>query len=877
MPSEAVFVTGGQPFVYVVKADSTVARAAVQLGTRTTDVVEVPRRPGHRRRRSSRRPPEALPGRQGDADPGRRGGPGQPRGRAGPRAGAPMKLSEISIQRPVFAAVMSLAIVLLGSSPSRGCRCASTRRSTRRSSRSRPSTAAPAPTWSRPRSPTCSRSSSRPSKAVKTITSLQPRAGLGHHHRVRTEPRRRRGGQRRARPRVARARASCRARPTTRSSPRSTSTPSRSCGSRFAATGTPRWSCPTSADRVLKERLQRLPGVGSVFIGGERRYAMRVWLDPMRMAAHGLTAQDVERRHPRENAEIPGGRVEGSRARVRGAHPRRTDDAGGVRGPSSCTQDGDDIVRLDDVAEVEVGAEDERTVTRFNGQPAVGLGIVKQKQASTLDVADAVRARRCRNCRRCCRRACTSTCLRLLRVHQRVGARGGRHHPDRHGLVVLVVLVFLQEPAGDDDPGVAIPISIIGTFTVAYALGFTINILTLLALVLAIGLVVDDAIVVLENVYRHLEMGKTRRRAAFDGVHEIGFAVIATTIALVAVFIPVAFLTGTRGPAVPRVRHHPGGRRGDLARFVALTLTPMLCSLMLRPLHEPAPALVRPLLRRLLPGLDRTYARPWAWPCATARLVVRRPLSAGRGSVWFFRQLPRGTGADRGPRHRLRHRHRARRRDARVHGPVHAQVEEILLAPAGAPGPLQRHGLGFGGPGRVTNGFVFLNLKPRDERERSQQEIVGQLFPRLLGIPGVLAFVVNPPSLGDQLHHRGRRVRPAGRQLRGAEPGRADHHGQGRPAGLPGQPGHRPAAEQAGAATSPSTASGRRASASRSPTSAPRWRRFLGGRVVGDFKRGSKQYDVIAQLRPDDRATPDVIRADLPARAAAAWSSWPTW
>ncbi len=214
------------------------------------------------------------------------------------------------------------------------------------------------------------------------------------------------------------------------------------------------------------------------------------------------------------------------------------------------------MVRLRDVAEVEVGAEDERTVARYNGQPAVGLGIVKQSKASTVDVAAAGARARFRSLQ-----ALLPAGMKLDIAYDSSTFIEDSIPEVPHTLViamclvVLVILVFLKSLRATLIPTVAIPVSIIGTFAVAYFLGFTINILTLLALVLAIGLVVDDAIVVLENVYRHMEMGKPRRRAALDGAKEIGFAVVATTIALVAVFVPVAFLTGHGRAALQRVRH----------------------------------------------------------------------------------------------------------------------------------------------------------------------------------------------------------------------------------------------------------------------------------------------------------------------------------
>jgi multidrug efflux pump len=238
-----------------------------------------------------------------------------------------------------------------------------------------------------------------------------------------------------------------------------------------------------------------------VLLGGERRYAMRVWLDSQRMASRGVTTQDVERSVNAENAEIPGGRVEG----VEREFAVRTQ--GELVTPEEFSaiviaHHATDVVRLGDVAEVQVGPEDERTMARWNGQQAVGLGIVKQKNASTLEVASQVRNS-------------LPELQKLLPAGMKLDVAYDSSTFIQDSitevshtiiiamcLVVLVILVFLKSFRATFIPAVAIPVSIIGALAVAYFLGFTINILTLLALVLAIGLVVDDAIVMLENVYR---------------------------------------------------------------------------------------------------------------------------------------------------------------------------------------------------------------------------------------------------------------------------------------------------------------------------------------------------------------------------------------
>jgi multidrug efflux pump len=501
-----------------------------------------------------------------------------------------------------------------------------------------------------------------------------------------------------------------------------------------------------TAELVLKDRLQHVPGVGSIFIGGGRRYAMRVWLDPLRMASRGITTQDVERAIREENAEIPGGRVEGQgrefAVRTRGELTKPEEFASLI-----VAQSGNDFVRLGDVAKVEVGPEDERTAVRWNGKQAVGLGIIKQSKASTLDVADGVR--------------------RILPELRQIIPPGevldvaydsstfiqDSINEVSHTiliamcLVVLVIIVFLKSFRATFIPAVAIPISIIGALAVAYFLGFTINILTLLALVLAIGLVVDDAIVMLENVYRHLEMGKTRRQAALDGSHEIGFAIMATTISLVAVFVPVAFLQGTVG----RLFNEFGITLAVavlLSGFVALSLTPMLTSRMLKPLHGGSDTWASRTFDAFFDWLNRFYDR-------TLRAALRHRgrvigvallLIVIAGAAFFFMRRELVPTEDRGiafgivlapEGSTLAYTDRYMR-----------QIESILLRLPERRGLFTATGLGFGGPGQVTNGFIFVNLKPRHERHKSQQQIVQELFPQLFSIPGVLAFVINPPSLG---------------------------------------------------------------------------------------------------------------------------------
>jgi multidrug efflux pump len=611
------------------------------------------------------------------------------------------------------------------------------------------------------------------------------------------------------------------------------------------------------ADRVMKERLQRLPGVGAVIIGGERRYAMRVWLDPLRMAARGLTTQDVEAAIRRENAEIPGGRVEGSEREfsVRTRGDLNTPEEFGAIIVSQSDQN---IVRVRDIAEVALGAQDERTVARYNGKTAVGLGVVKQSKASTVDVAAAVR------------QALPGLTAALpegmsldIAYDSSVFINDSIQEVTESliialCLVVLVVLAFLKSLRATMIPTAAIPISIIGALAVAYFAGFTMNILTLLALVLAIGLVVDDAIVVLENVYRHLEMGKTKMQAALDGSSEIGFAVLATTITLVAVFIPLAFLTGSVG----RLFNEFGITLAVavlISGFVALSLTPMLCSKILKPLHGTGRGWATRSFDAFFSFLDRIYERTLRFALARPFLMIAAGIVLVGISVVVFKMLPSELvpTEDRGVAFGI------------VIAPEGAtldytnryqrQVENILLGIPERRALFSAIGLGFGGPGRVTNGFMFLGLKPRHERERSQQEIVQQLFPRLLAIPGVLAFVINPPSLAGSVGSS-----PVSYVLQ------ADNYDDlnkavGQVMAEASKLGYlmnmdtdlRLNKPQLDLSIDRERAAGLGASVSEIGTTLET---LLGGRAVTNFKRGTKQYDVILQMKPSARSTPDAIR-----------------
>ena len=315
----------------------------------------------------------------------------------------------------------------------------------------------------------------------------------------------------------------------------------------------------TIAENLLVDRLAKLPGVANVIIGGERRYSMRVWIDNRRLAAQSATIADVAAALQRENVDIPSGRLESQDAEftvrslgeLRSASDFENMIIANVKGQA---------VKLRDVARVEVGPQDVRKLVRFNGEPAIGLGVVKQSKANTLDVADAVRAEALEL------EPLLPPGVKLeIAFDSSTFIRASIHDVtltifEAALLVVLVIYVFLRSFRATLIPAVAIPVSILGGFGVLYFFDFTINTLTLMGVTLAIGLVVDDAIVVLENITRWAEEGAPPMEAARRGMAEISFAVVAATVSSVAVFLPLTFLTRRDRATVPRVRGHGGGR-----------------------------------------------------------------------------------------------------------------------------------------------------------------------------------------------------------------------------------------------------------------------------------------------------------------------------
>jgi len=504
------------------------------------------------------------------------------------------------------------------------------------------------------------------------------------------------------------------------------------------------------ADRYVVDRLKTLSGVASVIIGGERRYAMRVWLDRERLAAYGLTPQDVEDALRRQNVEVPSGRIESQQREF--TVLSETD----LRTPAQFNglilrEVNGYPVRLSDVGRAELGPADERNRLRVNGRPAVGMGVVKQSTANTLSVARAVKAELPKL------QAALPPGMDLAIAFdtsvfiERSIEAVYEVMLEALALVVLVIFFFLRSARATLIPFVTIPVSLIGACFLIGIMGFTINVLTLLGIVLAIGLVVDDAIVVLENIHRHIEEGMPPVKAAITGSREIAFAVVAMTVTLAAVFAPLAFSTGSTGRLFMEFALTVAAAV-VVSGFVALTLTPMMCSKLLR--REASHGRVYNALegffaavaggyRRLLTAcLGRRLAVVGVFAAVTALggglfATLKSELSPleDRGFFLGIMVAPEGATMDYTDGY------------AKLWEDMFKEIPEIVnYFVVVAPG-LER-------PNPVNFGISFVRFKDWNERDRSVREITASLAPKMFStMPGVLAFPINPPSLGQNFRN----------------------------------------------------------------------------------------------------------------------------
>ena len=509
------------------------------------------------------------------------------------------------------------------------------------------------------------------------------------------------------------------------------------------------------ANRIAKPMMQTAPGVADVRIFGERKYAMRVWLDTDRLAAYRLTTQDVEDALRKSNVEVPAGRVE---SQMREFNITTATD---LRKPEEFA----DIVirnvngmaiRLSDVARIEQGPLAERFSVRYNGNESIALGVLRNSTANPLELSKAITAM-------------------MPRIKENLPpgvnieiANDSSVFIEKSieavfitifeaaALVSLVIFVFLRTLRASIIPLITIPVSLIGTFALMALFGFSINSLTLLALVLAIGLVVDDSIVVLENIYRYIEEGMEPFAASIKGVREIGFAVVAMTLTLVAVFAPLAFTPGRTGRLFAEFALALAGSV-MVSGVVALSLSPMMCSKLLK--HNPKPSFFDKGMGQVLDALTRGYGYLLRWTLtgwhfrgfefSRRWLVVGVMLLAAYGSYHLFINAKSELAPmeDRGVILVI------------INGPDGATLDYTqkyvnMLEKIGRKYSEFNKFFAVVGNPTVAQGAVFLGALPWDERKRSTLDMAREMMPAMGGMSGVMAFPITPPSLGQAFRER---------------------------------------------------------------------------------------------------------------------------
>jgi len=503
------------------------------------------------------------------------------------------------------------------------------------------------------------------------------------------------------------------------------------------------------AERYLVDRFSVLDGVARVFVGGAQNYAMRIWLDRQQLAARTLTVTDVENALRAGNVELPAGTVESLTRRFTVRVDRAFQNPDDFRQLVIATGSDGYLVRLGDVARVELGTLDDRNFFRGNGIPQIGLGIVRQSTANLLDVARLARAEMEQ-----LNRELPEGMEFFVNYDGSVFVEGAVREVYKTlfiavGLVVLAIFLFLGSFRAMLVPAVTVPVCLIATFIPLYALGFSVNLLTLLAIVLAIGLVVDDAIVMLENIHRRIERyGETPLVAAYRGARQVGFAIVATTAVLVAVFVPIAFLEGDIG----RLFSEFGLTMAAaviISSIVALTLAPALASKLLRPAQKE---------NWLTRTVDHNFEVVRGWYRGALDFVLRFPVIAivaflvlaatslilirtlpqeyapdeDRGSFFIFVQGPEGATFD-------------------YMRPYMEEIEQRLL-PYLDEGEIRRILVrtpgGFGGVPRYNTGVSIIALEDFDQR-RNGFEILAEIRTKLADLPGVIAMPVMRQGFGS--------------------------------------------------------------------------------------------------------------------------------
>ncbi len=502
------------------------------------------------------------------------------------------------------------------------------------------------------------------------------------------------------------------------------------------------------ADRALADRLSVLDGVADVRIGGERRYAIRVWLDRERLAARNITVAEVERALRANNVELPAGQVESSTRNFTVRAEGRLSTVEEFRN-LVVRRDGNDLLRLGEVANVQMGVESDVSRLRANGKTAIGMGIIRQSKANTVAVSDAVRAELEQ-----IRETLPPEVSLAESYDESIFIRASIKEvlitlAIAVSLVILVIFMFLRSWRATLIPAVTIPVAVIGAFIGLGFLGFSINVLTLLAIILAIGLVVDDAIVMLENIQRRIDEGEPPLLAAYRGAKQVAFAVIATTLTLVAVFIPISFMGGNIG----RLFAEFGFTLAAAVIFsslVALTLAPMLCSKWLR--HSPETEEGHRLWafsEKVLNGLTNGYKKLLVFSLNQPGLLLGLGVVGLIIAVVIFPRLPQELAPieDRGVIIMPTSAPRGSTVEYTDHFVRQAEAE---LLPYLDEGVAARFLSIVGFRDEEDNAFMIMGMTHWDQRTIKQQQVTSEIREKISDISGVRINAINPPGLGQR-------------------------------------------------------------------------------------------------------------------------------
>jgi len=501
------------------------------------------------------------------------------------------------------------------------------------------------------------------------------------------------------------------------------------------------------ADRFLTDTFSTVPGVGRVRLGGERETSLRVWLDPIALAARDLTTQEVEQALKKENIEFPAGRIESKDIDLTIKLDKAYQNLENYKKlPLKRANDGS-VITLEDVARVEVGAASTRTVFKGDGKQVVGIGIYQQSDANTIDVANGIKNK-------------IKEIKRSLPEGTRLEVSFDRSRYIKAAisevyktlfvaliLVTIIIYLFLGNIRALIVPAVALPVSLISTFLAIYIFNFSINLFTLMALVLAIGIVVDDAIVMLENIVRRIELGESPLVAAYKGAKQVSFAIIATTVVLVAVFVPLVFIKGITGVLFTQTAITLASAV-IISSFVALSLSPMLASKFLKKNMEKSKTVSK--FEKFLKGITIAYRESLILWINKKKIIISflgvtlalttflfnftpKELIApeDRGAFFVIIKAPQGSGFNF----------------------TKSKAEEIeaMLLPELGKGEYRKLIMrvpGFGKSSKqVNSGFIIVLLEDWSKRKRHGVKILRESFAKIGRVPGVLAFSVMPQGI----------------------------------------------------------------------------------------------------------------------------------